>query len=264
MSLRSPGGWKLRAEDQVEAVGNFATGSRQHMLLTSSRDSTAHAHLGVIGITAEGVKETVAALPEGSTFGPGGWRYSASDVIAGHGPILGNGRDQVVQQPAGLDAVAVVGFDNSGAAPAFTHPGWAGFRLPSGERDLLEVFGQSGVDTRVVPAEFECGVLIALAVDDVGKASQELAAAGIELLGDLVWASELTGDAADEGWGWVLLPGTGRERLRAAAGWHDEPEVTATVLPSNLTNGTSAQPPTRPPLWRCAGQPCEVLTTLAG
>ena len=132
-------GWKLRAEDQVQAVGNFATGSRQHMLLTSSRDSSAHAHIGVIGLTAEGAKETVAALPEGSTFGPGGWRYSASDVIAGHGPILGNGRDQVVLQPAGLDAVAVVGFDDSGGAQTYAVVGLtqrfgSGWRVNAGDR----------------------------------------------------------------------------------------------------------------------------------
>jgi catechol 2,3-dioxygenase-like lactoylglutathione lyase family enzyme len=106
-----------------------------------------------------------------------------------------------------FDATVGLFRDVLGLEPAFTHPGWAGFRLPSGERDLIEVFGQSGVDTRVVPAEFERGVLIALAVDDVGKARQELAAAGIELLGDLVWASELTGDAADEGWGWCFFRG---------------------------------------------------------
>jgi hypothetical protein len=54
----------------------------------------------------------------------------------------------------------------------------------------------------VVPSEFEGGVLVALAVDDVVRARQELAAADVELIGDLVWASELTGNSADEGWGW--------------------------------------------------------------
>lgn len=113
------GGWMLRADDQVRAVGTFATDSREHMLLTSARDSSARAHIGVIGLTADGAKQTVAAIPEGSTFGPAGWRYSSSDVIAGYGPILGNGRDQIVLQPAAMDAVAVVGFDSSGAAETY-------------------------------------------------------------------------------------------------------------------------------------------------
>ena len=42
-----------------------------------------------------------------------------------------------------------------------------GFHLPSGERDLLEVFRQPDVDPRMVPAAFDSGLLIALAVEDV-------------------------------------------------------------------------------------------------
>jgi hypothetical protein len=89
---------------------------------------------------------------------------------------------------------------------AFAHAGWAGFHLPSGDRDLLEVFGWPDVDHRVVPAEFESGILVALAVDEV-KAREELAAADITLIVDLVWAKELTGNPADEGWGWCFIRG---------------------------------------------------------
>jgi catechol 2,3-dioxygenase-like lactoylglutathione lyase family enzyme len=106
-----------------------------------------------------------------------------------------------------FDATLSLFRDVLGMAPAFAHPGWAGFHLPSGERDLLEVFGRPDIDTRVVPSEFEGGVLIALAVDDVVRARQELAAADVELIGDLVWASELTGNSADEGWGWFFFRG---------------------------------------------------------
>lgn len=95
--------------------------------------------------------------------------------------------------------------DVLGMEPAFANPGWAGFRLPSGERDLLEIFGQADVDTRVVPPEFEHGALIALAVEDIATAREELAAAGLELLGDLVWAADLTGNVADVGWGWCFF-----------------------------------------------------------
>ena len=75
-----------------------------------------------------------------------------------------------------FDATLSLFRDVLGMAPAFAHPGWAGFHLPSGERDLLEVFGRPDIDTRVVPSEFEGGVLIALAVDDVVRARQEACA----------------------------------------------------------------------------------------
>jgi catechol 2,3-dioxygenase-like lactoylglutathione lyase family enzyme len=95
--------------------------------------------------------------------------------------------------------------DVLGLDVAFEHPGWAGFQLPSGERDLLEVFGSGDVDERVVPPEFEHGVLVAFAVDDVISAREELAMAGIELIGELVWAADVTGDPADHGWGWCFF-----------------------------------------------------------
>lgn len=95
--------------------------------------------------------------------------------------------------------------DVLGMDVAFEHPGWAGFNLPTGARDLLEVFGSGDVDERVVPPEFEHGVLVAFAVDDVVSAREELARAGIELIGDLVWAADVTGDPDDHGWGWCFF-----------------------------------------------------------
>ena len=77
--------------------------------------------------------------------------------------------------------------------------------LPSGDRDLLEVFGSGDVDERLVPAEFEHGVLVAFAVEDVVSAREELAMAGIEIIGELVWAVDVTGDPADQGWGWCFF-----------------------------------------------------------
>jgi catechol 2,3-dioxygenase-like lactoylglutathione lyase family enzyme len=50
--------------------------------------------------------------------------------------------------------------DVLGLNVAFEHPRWAGFHLPSGDRDLLEVFGSGDVDERVVPAEFEHGGVV--------------------------------------------------------------------------------------------------------
>lgn len=95
--------------------------------------------------------------------------------------------------------------DVLGMDVAFEHPGWAGFQLPSGDRDLLEVFGPRDVDERVVPAEFEHGVLVAFAVDDVVSARDELVAAGIELIGELVSGADITGDPADQDWSWCFF-----------------------------------------------------------
>jgi catechol 2,3-dioxygenase-like lactoylglutathione lyase family enzyme len=98
--------------------------------------------------------------------------------------------------------------DVLGMKQAFVNPGWAGFHLASGERDLVEVFGGSQIDQRLLPEELRSGVLVAFAVDDVVTARQELSAAGIELIGDVVWASDLTGNRSDEGWGWCFFRGT--------------------------------------------------------
>jgi catechol 2,3-dioxygenase-like lactoylglutathione lyase family enzyme len=95
--------------------------------------------------------------------------------------------------------------DVLGMDVAFEHPGWTGFDLPSGDRDLLEIFGAGDVDERLVPAEFEHGVLVAFAVEDVVGAREELAMAGIELIGELVWAADVTGSPADQGWGWCFF-----------------------------------------------------------
>ncbi len=95
--------------------------------------------------------------------------------------------------------------DVLGMETAFENPGWVGFKLPSGERDLLEVFDDAMTDERVAPVAFERGVLIAFLVEDILEAREELAAAGVELVGEVVWGHELTGNAADEGWGWFFF-----------------------------------------------------------
>lgn len=95
--------------------------------------------------------------------------------------------------------------DVLGMDVAFEHPEWAGFKLPSGDRDLLEIFGSGDVDERVVPPELEHGVLVAFAVQDVISAREELATAGIELIGELVSAADVTGDPADQGWSWCFF-----------------------------------------------------------
>jgi hypothetical protein len=95
--------------------------------------------------------------------------------------------------------------DVLGMKVAFSNPDWAGFTLPSGPRDLVEIFGPGMTDERVAPAAFGAGVLIAFAVGDVVSARAELAAAHVELVGDVVWARDLTGGDESNRWGWFFF-----------------------------------------------------------
>jgi len=82
---------------------------------------------------------------------------------------------------------------------------WAVFRLPSGNRDFVEVFRTGGgYDERLLPAE--AGPLtVAFDVDDLDAARAELVAAGIELVGDIVWAAEAFAEPRYEGFGWLYF-----------------------------------------------------------
>lgn len=88
-----------------------------------------------------------------------------------------------------------------------TEPGWSVFQLPSGRRDYLEVFGPEQQNASLIPNEVSEGVVVAFAVDDIVVAREELAAAGAELIGDLVWAADLFGSPTMEGFGWFFFRG---------------------------------------------------------
>lgn len=79
---------------------------------------------------------------------------------------------------------------------AWEKPDWTGFQLPSGRNDFVEVFGPAMQDSNLYP-DTATGPLIAFIVDDVVSAHAEVAAAGIELLGDVFWAAD--------GFGWFFL-----------------------------------------------------------
>jgi len=104
-----------------------------------------------------------------------------------------------------FDATQAMFRDVLGMEVAFSNPGWAGFTLPSGPRDLVEIFGPDMTDERVAPTAFETGVLIAFAVDDIVSARAELAAAAVELVGDIVWARDLIGGDGSDRWGWFFF-----------------------------------------------------------
>ena len=72
---------------------------------------------------------------------------------------------------------------------------------------FIEVFGPDHANTKVFPAEVSEGTVVAFAVDDIVGARQELAAAEVELIGELVWADELFDNPSMEGFGWFFFRG---------------------------------------------------------
>ena len=83
-----------------------------------------------------------------------------------------------------------------GLQSAWTKPDWAGFRLPTGKNDFVEVFGPTKQDPNLYP-DSATGLVIAFIVDDIVAAHAEIAATGVEQLGDIFWAAE--------GFGWFFL-----------------------------------------------------------
>ena len=102
--------------------------------------------------------------------------------------------------------VAMTAFvrDVLGLQPGHRDDGWAVFRLGSGDRDLVEVYRPGGYDERLLPA-LAIGPTVAFAVDDLLAARAELAAAGIEIVADTVWAAEAFDDPRLDGWGWLFF-----------------------------------------------------------
>jgi catechol 2,3-dioxygenase-like lactoylglutathione lyase family enzyme len=88
--------------------------------------------------------------------------------------------------------------------------GWSIFQLPSGHSDFVEVFGPEHENASIFPAEVTEGIVVAFAVDDIVGAREELVAAEVELIGELVWANELFDDAKMAGFGWFFFRGPDR------------------------------------------------------
>jgi len=106
-----------------------------------------------------------------------------------------------------FDATATLFRDVLGLPTRHTEPGWEVFQLPSGRGDLVEVFGPENANASLFPAEMAEGIVVAFAVDDILGAREELVAAGVELVGDLVWANELFDSPEMEGYGWFFFRG---------------------------------------------------------
>ena len=105
-----------------------------------------------------------------------------------------------------FDAASALFRDVLGVRNVHTEAGWSIFQLPSGRSDFVEVFGPEHENASVFPAEVSEGIVVAFAVDDIAGAREELAAK-VELVGELVWASELFDDPSMEGFGWFFFRG---------------------------------------------------------
>jgi catechol 2,3-dioxygenase-like lactoylglutathione lyase family enzyme len=82
--------------------------------------------------------------------------------------------------------------DVLGLETVWAKPDWTGFRLPSGKNDFVEIFGPTKQDPNLYPASAS-GIIVAFIVDDLVGAFAEMAAADVELLGDIVWAADRFG-----------------------------------------------------------------------
>jgi catechol 2,3-dioxygenase-like lactoylglutathione lyase family enzyme len=91
-----------------------------------------------------------------------------------------------------------------GLEERLTQTDWTISQLPSGSFDLAEVYGSDLRDERLLPNDVN-GPMITFVVDDVLAAREEIAAAGIEIVGDTVWAAEAFGEPAYEGIAWIFV-----------------------------------------------------------
>jgi len=66
-------------------------------------------------------------------------------------------------------------------------------KLPSGDRDFLEVFGVGAKGMEFEDEHYVTGPVIGFVVEDLDAARAELSDAGIELAGDLTWPSSMPG-----------------------------------------------------------------------
>ena len=109
-----------------------------------------------------------------------------------------------------FDATVSLFRDVLGLQGVHSEADWSIFQLPSGRGDFVEVFGSEHSNSRIFPAEVSEGTVVAFAVDDIVGARGELAASGVELIGELVWADELFDDPSLKGFGWFFFRGPDR------------------------------------------------------
>ena len=94
--------------------------------------------------------------------------------------------------------------DVLGLEERYTQADWTISQLPSGSFDLAEVYGSDLRDERLLPNDVSAP-MITFVVDDVVAARAEVEAAGIEILGDIVWAAQAFENPAYEGIAWIFV-----------------------------------------------------------
>jgi catechol 2,3-dioxygenase-like lactoylglutathione lyase family enzyme len=77
-------------------------------------------------------------------------------------------------------------------------------QLPTGSFDFAEVYSSGHHDERMIPDDVE-GPVVAFVVDDLQTALTEVKEAGLEVVGDVVWAAEAFGQPDMDGVGWFFL-----------------------------------------------------------
>lgn len=77
-------------------------------------------------------------------------------------------------------------------------------QLPTGPWDFVEVFGSDFSDDRMIRAEVD-GVFVAIFVEDIEAARSECLAAGVEILGETIWADEAFGNPDYSGVAWFFV-----------------------------------------------------------
>ena len=92
----------------------------------------------------------------------------------------------------------VIGLEAAGEGETVTFQ-----RLPTHRRDLVEVYAQDHRDVRLIPDDTD--IVIAFVVDDVREALAEVQAAGLELVGEPVWAAEAFGDPTLGEFAWFFV-----------------------------------------------------------
>ena len=92
----------------------------------------------------------------------------------------------------------VIGLEPAGAGETVTFQ-----RLPTHRRDLVEVYAQDHRDARLIPddADFVMGFV----VDDIRAAVTEVQVAGLEIVGEPVWAAEAFDDPTLGEFAWFFV-----------------------------------------------------------
>jgi catechol 2,3-dioxygenase-like lactoylglutathione lyase family enzyme len=76
--------------------------------------------------------------------------------------------------------------------------------LPTGTFDFAEIYSPGHHDERMIPDGVQ-GPVVAFVVENLGLALREVKEAGLEVIGDVVWAAEAFAEPEMEGLGWFFL-----------------------------------------------------------